>query len=130
MISRTLTLFTVVMLATCTGCGTSEGARAALIPVKGKVTYRGKALTQGTVVFEPDGYGRRATGKLQSDGSFVLTTFQEADGVGPGEHKVTVSGVDKSLARDRAFKKYTSRASTRLTAEVSPDHTEFQFDLN
>ena len=44
-----------------------------LIPVKGKVTYKGQPLTKGTVRFEPDGYGRMATGKIQPDGTYVLS---------------------------------------------------------
>ena len=112
------------------GCGLAGGGKAPdLIPVKGKVTYKGKPLAKGTVTFEPDGFGRQARGELQSDGSFVLSTLKEGDGVVPGEHRVSVTGVEKSLARDRAFTKYASPNTSRLTAEVDREHTEFTFDL-
>ena len=62
------------------GCGSGQVAVAPLVPVKGKVTYKGKALTVGNVRFEPDGYGRMATGKLQSDGTFVLSTTKKEMG--------------------------------------------------
>ena len=29
------------------------------VPVKGKVTYKGKPLTKGRIIFEPDGTGKR-----------------------------------------------------------------------
>ena len=75
-----------------------------LLPVKGKVTYKGQPVAKGTIRFEPDGYGRPATGRLQSDGSFVLGTNKEGDGVVAGAHRVSVSGFDKPLASNRAEK--------------------------
>lgn len=99
------------------------------MPVKGKVTYKGRPLTSGIVHFEPEGYGRQATGKLQTDGSYTLGTMKEDDGVVAGAHLVTIGGFDKSLAGDRALKKFGSRRDSGLTAEVDADHTEFNFDL-
>jgi len=120
-----------VVLGSCWGCGSSGGSSGAvppLLPVKGKVTYNGKPLTSGIIRFEPDGYGRAATGKLQSDGTYALTTIKEGDGVVAGAHFVTVGGFDKSLASDRTLKKYGMK-SAGLIAEVDADHTEFNFDL-
>jgi hypothetical protein len=118
-----------LFLVPCWGCGAGGGAVTSLVPVKGKVTYKGRPLTSGVVHFEPDGYGRPATGKLQPDGSYTLGTLKEGDGVVAGEHLVTVGGFDKSLASDRNLKKYGSRRDSGLTAEVDADHTEFNFDL-
>jgi hypothetical protein len=61
-----------------------------LIPVKGTVTYKGKLVTKGTVHVEPDA-GRPAEGEIQSDGTFVLSTFTPGDGVIPGTHKLAVA---------------------------------------
>ena len=119
----------VALLAACWGCGTSAGAKASLIPVKGKVTYKGKPLAQGRVTFESQDSRKRATGKLQADGTFVMSTYQEGDGVAAGEHSVIISDVDNTLARDRAFKKYMFRSYGALTAHVTPDNTDFPFDL-
>jgi hypothetical protein len=127
--SLKLIMLGAILLGACAGCGTSEGARPTLVSVKGKVTYKGKPLTQGVVKFEPEGYGRPASGKLQADGSFVLSTSRDGDGVVAGHHQVVIGDVDKSLAKDRAFKKYTFRSPNGLTAEVTPDNTEFSFDL-
>jgi hypothetical protein len=118
-----------ILLIPCSGCGSAGGAPPTLIPVKGKVTYKGQPLTKGIVRFEPDGYGRMASGQLQSDGTFVLTTLKEGDGVVAGDHRVTLEGFEKNLARDRALKKYGSANISGLKAEVSPEKTEFTFDL-
>jgi hypothetical protein len=120
-----------LVLVPCWGCGASggSGAVAALVPVKGKVTYKGRPLTNGVVRFAPEGYGRPATGRLQSDGSYTLGTNKEGDGVVAGAHLVTVGGFDKTLASDRALKKYGTSRSSGFTAEVDAEHTEFNFEL-
>ena len=121
----------VLSCALCVGCGGNADGRAAtdLIPVKGKVTYKGRPITRGVVSFEPDGFGRPASGPIQSDGSFALGTHKDGDGVVPGEHRVSISGFDKALARDRVLAKYSSPNSSHLTAKVDAEHTEFAFDL-
>jgi len=120
----------VVFLIPCWGCGNSVGGpQPTLLAVKGKVTYKGQPVTKGIVRFEPDGYGRMASGELQSDGTFVLATLKPGDGVVAGEHQVTIDGFDKSLAKDRALRKYGGRNTSGLTAAVSPEKTEFTFDL-
>jgi hypothetical protein len=119
-----------ILVGCCWGCGSGSVVPPSLIPVKGKVTYKGQTVTKGIVRFEPDGgFGRMATGQLQSDGTFELTTLKPGDGVVAGEHRVTVSEFDKSLAKDRALKKYGSASISGLKAEVSPEKNEFTFDL-
>jgi hypothetical protein len=118
-----------IFFGACWGCGSGSVVPPSLIPVKGKVTYKGQPVTKGIVRFEPDGYGRMATGELKSDGTFELTTLKPGDGVVAGEHRVTVSDFDKSLAKDRALKKYGSANISGLKAEVSPEKSEFTFDL-
>lgn len=119
----------VIALAAACGCGSNPESLGTLVPVKGKVTYKGKPLEKGVVRFEPDGYGRMASGNLQADGTYVLSTLKDGDGVVLGTHKVYVTGVDTNLAKDRAFKKYMQANGSKLTAEVSPASTEFNFDL-
>jgi len=118
-----------LLFGPCWGCGPSSGTPVTLIPVKGKVTYKGQPVTKGIIQFEPDGYGRTASGHLQSDGTFELTTLKPGDGVVAGEHRISIVELDKSLAKDRALKKYGSPNTSRLTAEVSLEKTEFAFDL-
>jgi hypothetical protein len=123
-----LFVLSAVLLVPCGGCGATSGQTSPLLPVKGKVTYKGQPVAKGTIRFEPDGYGRPATGRLQSDGSFALGTNKEGDGVVAGAHRVSIGGFDKPLASNRALKKYGLRTSG-LTAEVDADHIEFNFDL-
>jgi hypothetical protein len=124
-----LVALAALFVGPCWGCGSSGGTPVTLIPVKGKVTYKGQPLTKGVVEFEPEGYGRPAKGQLQSDGTFELTTARAGDGVVAGAHRIFFSGFDKSLAKDRVLKKYESPNTSKLTAEVSPDNAEFTFDL-
>jgi hypothetical protein len=116
-------------LACCWGCGPGAGTSASLIAVKGKVIYKNQPLSKGVVQFEPDGYGRAASGTLQSDGTFVMSTFKEGDGVVAGHHRVSISGVDRKVAKDRAFVKYSSPNTSNLSADVSKDNTDFTFAI-
>ncbi len=110
-------------------CAPGAGSSPPLIPVKGKVSFKGQPLTRGVIKFEPDGYGRCASGQLQSDGTFVLTTDKEGDGVVAGHHQVSIAGTGSSSAKELVPRKYTQRNTSKLTAEVDADHTEFTFDL-
>ncbi len=120
---------TASLLVPCGGCGSGEVALAPMAPAKGRVTYKGKPLTVGTVRFEPEGRGRMASGKLQSDGTFVLSTLKDGDGAAIGHHRVYITEVDKSLAKDRAFKKYMGAVTSKLEADVDAEHPEHPFDL-
>ena len=88
----------------------SQGAGTVpdLIPVKGKVTLKGQPLTTGTIRFEPDDFGRPASGKLQSDGTFVLSTPKEGDGVVPGHHRVSITNIGPKSKEGALPKKYTT----------------------
>jgi hypothetical protein len=129
--SRTLGLFVLTLLCTGSiwGCGAGTGAAPALIAVKGRVTYNGQPVTKGRIKFQPDGYGRNAHGDLQPDGTFVLATDKEGDGVIAGHHRISLVGLDPKLAKDKKLQKYSSPSTSRLTADVSPETTEFPFDL-
>jgi adhesin HecA-like repeat protein len=123
-------LLAALCCAVCWGCGPAGGGNAPnLIPVKGKVTYKGKPLAKGMIKFHSDGFGRDARGKIESDGTFVLTTNTQGDGVAAGEHRISITELDNSLAKDRALKKYASPNTSRLTVTVDADHTEHTFDL-
>jgi hypothetical protein len=74
-----------------------------MVPIRGIVMYKGAALTdvsQGIVRDLPKGSGsraREATGRIQPDGSFIMTTFQKDDGVVAGEYDITVSAYSGRL---------------------------------
>jgi hypothetical protein len=75
-----------------TGCG---GSNPKTIKVTGKVSYKGKPVTQGSITFQPahpteGGLSRPARGDIGSDGTYELSTFETGDGVMPGDYIVLV----------------------------------------
>jgi hypothetical protein len=129
------------LLVAFSGCGDSEsGPSVTTYPVKGKVILPdGKPLSQGLVTFVPaKDEGRQASGKLESDGTFALTTRKEGDGAAPGEYVVRIdsdltSGVvqKKGLKRSLLPEKYSDEHSSGLKATVKAETNDlppFQLD--
>jgi hypothetical protein len=72
-----------VLLVLTNGCGNNY------IPCGGKVTFDdGTPLTKGTIRFTSSNL--MATGIIQSDGTFTLTTLKEGDGLPTGEYSVSI----------------------------------------
>jgi hypothetical protein len=128
-------LFVVVFLAA--GCAKKGGMETA--PVSGKVTYRGKAVPTGTVMFVPT-EGPAATGNIASDGTYKLETYTAGDGAVIGTHKVTITALQDmagALPEQRSPTppplvpaKYLSGETSGLVAEVKPKtNNEVNFDL-
>lgn len=119
------TLLGCLFLLPCAGCGSRTGTTytTATLPVKGKVTLNGKPVTKGTVTFEPDS-GREAHGNIQSDGTYVLTTFKEGDGAVPGTHRVAVSNAGRTVPN-----KFANVSSSKIEIEVSEGKTDYPIDL-
>lgn len=92
---RELLALVVVGLVATAGCGSGS---VATYPVKGKVTYPdGTTVSGGMVEFAsmvPEGTEEpkrfNARGRIHSDGSYFLTTFENGDGVVPGHHRAIV----------------------------------------
>lgn len=117
-------------LALVTGCGGSERP----VPVKGTVTYKGKPLERGEILFYPEN-GRPASGKIVAGQITGVTTFTHDDGVLPGKCRVAVQVVDNA---EDMYKKhrslipdiYATPEKSGLTAEVSPANEKpLVFDL-
>ena len=71
--------------------GCSQSGLPGTVPIRGAVTYQGKPLKFGEVLYNPvDKSGRRARGVIQPDGSFRLTTLEKNDGALPGEYRITI----------------------------------------
>src|SRR5258708_17207639 len=94
-------LFACLLLTT--GCGRGKGT------VKGKVTYKGEALTFGYVQIEAEG-GGVFVGKIEMDGTYTV-----AD-VPTGQAKVLVSSVDDKYA-DR-MKELSANARKGIKVEL------------
>src|SRR5262245_52017424 len=60
-----------------------------IVPASGTVLIDGVPLTHGVVQIVPDDF-RPASGKIEPDGRFTLTTLKPDDGCLVGTHKATV----------------------------------------
>ncbi len=78
-------LFAFVLLASL-GCGGGG------VGVSGKVTFEdGTPLTTGEVAFRTNSFA--ATGKINPDGTYSLSSSKEGDGVPKGTYQVTVKAI-------------------------------------
>jgi hypothetical protein len=122
------------------GCGSGDEKTPTTLPVTGKVTYKGEPVTKGTITFQPDD-GRPATGEIQPDGTYKLSTFADKDGAVPGHHKVMIvantadptkipgSSPGYVAPKDLVPKKYGSLSTSGLEKTVSKDTASYDFDL-
>lgn len=77
---------TLVMVAGCGGSGDPDDV--APVPAAGSVTYKGKPVDHGQVVFQPE-KGRPARGEIEG-GQFTMSTVREGDGAAPGKQHIAV----------------------------------------
>jgi hypothetical protein len=125
-----------LLLTAILGCSRKHGMETA--PVSGKVTYKGKPVPNGTVMFVP-AEGPAATGEIGPDGSYRLTTYVPNDGAVLGSHKVSITALQDTgggLPEQRSGTppsllppKYLSHDTSGLTAEVKPSDNQVNFDL-
>jgi len=94
---RRLALLSMAALIFGFGCSAGNGLN--LAKVRGKVTYKGAPVKNGTVMFMPDEskgtVGPPAVGTITSDGSFIMSTETAGDGVIVGSHKLGITGVEE-----------------------------------
>jgi hypothetical protein len=84
------------------GCGGGDALYMEVAPARGKVTFNGQPVTDGSVMFTPVPSGeaedrmtgKSASGELDSNGEFVLSTYEAQDGAIVGKHQVTVMAND------------------------------------
>ncbi len=126
-------------MASGAGCGPTDPDEANILPVSGKVTYKGKPVPKGTITFHSDG-GRMATGEIQEDGSYSLTTARSGDGAVAGHHRVSIMATegDPSLMpsspgyvrpKNLVPTKYNQPDQSGLEANVTEEGKEINFDL-
>ncbi len=83
-----LTLFVAASISFfAAGCG-----KPAMVPVQGKITYRGYPVPSGLIVFAPEQRGPLAVGRIREDGVFALYTGDNP-GAYPGTYRITVSSL-------------------------------------
>ncbi|MBX6312095.1 MAG: hypothetical protein IRY99_04130 [Isosphaeraceae bacterium] len=148
--TRWLAAITPALFLFLWGCGGTDPAKPPLGKVSGKVTYKGKPVTNGSVIFTPVAgkgaeTGQVATGQLESDGSFVLTTFDIGDGAVLGQHTVTVEARSEDinklnqpkedgtiayiLPKPSVPEKYTKPATSPLRYTVEAGSNHFDIEL-
>ncbi len=121
------------------GCAPKGISHPKTIPVKGKVTYQGKPLTQGTVNFLPED-SWPAIGEIQPNGEYTLSTFEKGDGAVLGFHRVVIFSTDANprlmpgsphykTPKELIPKKYTTAESSGLEAIVEPGTKAIDFEL-
>ena len=131
------------------GCGAGADLPK-LGKVHGKVTYKGRPVTSGHIVFTPvegkgGATGQTATGEISSDGTYELTTFNTGDGAILGQHVVTVVVREKGdqnlgkpdadghikyeLAKSVTPSKYASVDQSPLRCTVVEGGTPFDIEL-
>lgn len=128
----------VAALAFVTGCGESNPTTGA---VTGKVTYKGKPVSNGLIQFVPQGDGNAATGEITPDGTYELTTYVKGDGARPGSYKVSVQvfpteeegaglpGAEFAGKKPPIPPKYNSADTSGLSADVKEGENKLDFDL-
>lgn len=141
-IARLVIVVSLVLAVTAVGC--SHSSSPPTVKVRGKVTYKGQAVSEGTVTFQPTKPAagnplRPAVASLQSDGTYELATFGDADGVVPGEYAVTVRSASETSVENpkaplvwKTPQKYADPTTSNLKATIAADSrgaTELNFNL-
>jgi hypothetical protein len=120
------------LLCLANGCNSHKG----LVAVTGHVTYQGKPLEQGSIVFLSP-HSRQVTGEIKNGEIVNVTTFHENDGIAAGEYEVAITSRDRSekyknnmappsLIPDR----YADVSTSGLKAEIqSSGKNVLQFEL-
>src|SRR5262249_19416603 len=87
-----------------------------LYPVRGKVLFKGQPAARAEVRFHPVTPSEKGNlypaAKVETDGSFALTTYENKDGAPPGEYTVTIrwdepSTKDEATPPDRLKGRYS-----------------------
>jgi hypothetical protein len=134
--------FAVVVIAASgpllAGCG--NGGDLELAPVEGIVTFEGRPLDHGQVVFMPDKgvAGPPAMGTIDSNGEFVMQTAGRVGAV-IGSHRVTVhcrtphkSGEEKSMVIKPSLipEKYWKQDLSPLRFDVKDENNRYDIVLD
>jgi hypothetical protein len=117
-----------------TGCG-----KPAMVPVQGKVTFRGYTINNGLIVFTPEARGPLAVGRIREDGVFALYTGDNP-GAHPGNYRVTVTSLSPGSSseswgrfefpRSALPDKFRDVEQSRLVCEVKASRSNtFDVDL-
>lgn len=131
----------VALLAAFSACMVAQGCGKSVpsATVRGKVSYKGKPVNAGRVVFFPES-GVVSSGKLAPDGSFTILNRDKGEQIAPGAYTVAVvAGLEqinlypndpKRRVEPRVPLKFTSASTSTLKyeAEVGPNDIDIDLD--
>jgi len=134
---RTLSflLVTCLVLLPASGCGRS--GRPALGRVHGTVSYQGKPLLIGSMIFEVSG-ARQAQGKIVQGKITEVGTFDRGDGIPVGtariavfayEADVTNASASMNVGKSLIPNKYNDPSTSGLTWKIESGDNEIILDL-
>ena len=115
------------------GCNSNNNNLSA---VTGQVTYQGKPLEQGSIVFASP-KSRLVTGEIEGGKIVNVTTFHENDGIAAGEYMVGITSNDQSEKYKNTRNppslipiRYSDSSTSGLKANIRPNESNvLQFDL-
>jgi hypothetical protein len=104
----------------------------------GKITFSedGSPLTRGVVCFETDTFAAR--GNLTPDGTYILGSVAEKDGLPAGKYRVYIAGALKENGLDKYNQpiyepvidtKYASKETSGLECNVNKSTKHFDFQV-
>lgn len=140
--ARIFSVMWVCSLFFVTGCGSGEN-RVPVAKVHGKVTYNGKPLQIGSLLFVPVGGGPSAEANIDRDGNYWMGTYALADGAVLGKHQVMITaftssggaGLPEDTVKANAApvsvipEKYADLANSGLEIEVKEGNNDVDFVL-
>lgn len=127
-------------LAGLAGC--DDGGGGDYVPVAGVVNFDGKALTQGTVVFEPDktagnSFLHASRGTIDAQGNYTLNCDDGNPGVPKGAYLIGVISTVPSNPKDEYAvpksvipTRYGDPKSSTLKVTVQPDASPESYKID
>lgn len=103
-----------------------------IVSVSGQVVIDGKPLQKGFVRFVPD-KARAASGEINGDGRFTLTTVEANDGCVVGTHQVEVISKEFPSQTQTVWlipRKYADLATSGLEITIERPQTDLKIELS
>jgi hypothetical protein len=114
----------MVFLLSLAGCSASDG----LYSVTGQVTYKGKPLEHGSIVFVSP-KARQITGDIERGEIVRVSTIKEDDGIAAGEYMVGITSRDQSEKYKDSMTspsiipiRYADASTSGLKATIEPNN--------